>query len=372
MKHFIKLTLIFTIILFLSSCDLVTSEDGPYQISFNSNGGTEVQSLTVDAFDPFLPHSIPTKDGYIFSGWYIDENLLYPMAFNAGTNESLTLYAKWTSVAESLSEDAIRNLISEILDDEELILTDEATIEGIVTELLESGNTVDVDAVVAQVLANLDVVLAFEQKITTMLSEVQQSVVMVETYSGGSVDGGGSGVIYKRVGNTYYVLTNEHVVSGYTSSNFSITIFTESGEVVIPKGSITLRGKSLEHDMAVLTFTSTSNFRVIEMGTKSSLRVGQFVFAIGSPLDLPNTSTLGVISAIDREMWDDYGMDTITIQHTAPINPGNSGGALVDANGKFVGLNNMSYVDEVVGEGIEGLHFAIQIDIVLANLSSLE
>ena len=359
-------------ILFLSSCDLVTSNDGPYTVDFNSNGGSEVVSLKVDAFDPFLPASVPTRDGYIFAGWYIDETLLYPMAFNTGTNESLTLYAKWISEAETLSEAAIRAIIEDILADDELILTDETTIESIVTELLESGGGVDEEAVIAAVLANIDVVEAFEQKITTMLDEVKQSVVMVETSSGGSVDGGGSGVIYKKVGNTYYVLTNEHVVNGYTSSNLSITIFTETGELTIPKGSVALRGTSLEHDMAVLTFTSTSEFRVIEMGTKASLRVGQFVFAIGSPLDLPNTISMGVISAIDREMWDDYGMDTVTIQHTASINPGNSGGALVDANGLFIGLNNMSYVDEVVGEGIEGLHFAIQIDIILANIDSLE
>lgn len=372
MKFFLKISLILTMILFLSACDLVTSEDGPYQINFISNGGTEVASLKVDAFDPFLPGSVPEREGYLFAGWYIDENLLYPMAFNAGTNEALTLYAKWISEAETLSEEAIRVIIEDILADEDLILTDEVTIEGIITELLESGGAIDTEAVIEAVLENIDVVLAFEQKISLMLAEVKQSVVMVETYSGGSVDGGGSGVIYKRVGNTYYVLTNEHVVSGYTSNNFSITIFTETGDVLIPKGSITLHGTSLEHDMAVLSFTSTSDFRVIEMGTKAGLRVGQFVFAIGSPLDLPNTATMGMISAIDREMSDDYGMDTITIQHTAPINPGNSGGALVDANGLFIGLNNMSYVDEVVGEGIEGLHFAIQIDIILANIDSLE
>ena len=60
------------------------------------------------------------------------------------------------------------------------------------------------------------------------------------------------------------------------------------------------------------------------------------------------------------------------IQHTAPINPGNSGGALVDANGNLIGINSMSYVDEFVGEGIEGIHFAIQIDIILSNIDSLE
>jgi serine protease Do len=71
-------------------------------------------------------------------------------------------------------------------------------------------------------------------------------------------------------------------------------------------------------------------------------------------------------------MADDYGLNTLTIQHTAPINPGNSGGALVDIYGRLVGINALSYVDETVGEGIEGLHFAIQIDVIKSVLDGLE
>lgn len=372
MKLFLKISLMFILALTLSSCDLFVSNDGPFLVEFNSNGGTDVPSMRVDQFDPFLPSIVPTKEGYIFQGWYLDEDLYYPMAFNTGTNEPLTLYAKWVKETEVLTEEAILAIITDLLESGDLILTDRTTIEDIVTDLLESGGAINEEAVVAAVLQAIDIVDQFEQKITNMIADVSKSVVMIEAYDGLSVDGSGSGVIYKRVGNTYYVLTNEHVVHGYTSNEFSITIFTESGELIIPKGSITLLGSSLAHDMAVLSFTSSSDFRVIEMGSKSSIKVGQFVYAIGSPLDLPNTASMGVISAIDRDMTDGSGMNTTTIQHTAPINPGNSGGALVDANGYLIGLNNMSYVDEFVGEGIEGIHFAIQIDIILANISNLE
>jgi serine protease Do len=81
---------------------------------------------------------------------------------------------------------------------------------------------------------------------------------------------------------------------------------------------------------------------------------------------------MGVISAVDRPMWDNDGMDTIMVQHTAAINPGNSGGALVNSYGELIGINDMSYVDEYTGEGIEGLHFAIQIDIVIQMMTALE
>ncbi|MFH0767425.1 MAG: trypsin-like peptidase domain-containing protein, partial [Bacillota bacterium] len=195
---------------------------------------------------------------------------------------------------------------------------------------------------------------------------------MVDCYNGFILESSGSGVIYKKVGSIYYVLTNEHVVYGYTSSEFQITIFETNGDIVITKGNVTLLGKSVTHDMAILRFSSLQSLRVIEWGTKDSLKVGQMVFAIGSPLDLPNSVSMGTISAIDRGMWDDYGMDTITIQHTATINPGNSGGALVNIYGQMIGLNNMSYVDEYVGEGIEGLHFAIQIDILTQMIPTLE
>lgn len=371
-KHIIQMTIIFIMVIFLSSCRLFTSDDGPFIVTFNSNGGTEVDNLSVDAFKPFLPEKVPTKEGYVFSGWYIDADLLYPMSFNTGTNQALTLYAKWIPASYLLSEEAIRSIVQSILDNQELMIVDENDLEDILDAIISAGGFVDYETILETVLSTIDVVESFEKKITAMLAEVSQSVVMIETYKLGQVDGGGSGVLYKKSGNTYYVLTNEHVIRDYLSSNLSITIFTPDGEIKIPKGSITIKKSTVVHDLAVLTFTSTQNYQLIKMGTKESLRVGQFVFALGSPLDLPNTVSMGIISAFNRDMVDTDGMNTITIQHSASINPGNSGGALVDANGFLVGINSMSYVDDYAGEGIEGLHFAIQIDVILAQLDLLE
>ena len=121
-----------------------------------------------------------------------------------------------------------------------------------------------------------------------------------------------------------------------------------------------------------MTFESSMDIPVAEFADSLLLKPGQTVYALGSPLDLPNTLTMGIISATNRAMSDEYGMNTTTIQHTASINAGNSGGALVNEAGEVVGINVMSYVDEYVGEGIEGLHFAVQSNVVESVLPSLE
>jgi uncharacterized repeat protein (TIGR02543 family) len=356
------LTLSFVLLgLTLYGCNL-QSTDGPYTVTFDSMGGTSVTGLSVDSNTLFLPPEVPTKSGYLFAGWFLDPSYLYQMSFSSGTVSNLTLYAKWMAASESLDEAAIRLIIEDIISDGITGYLTAVETEALIESLLSSGEFITSETVVH----------LFEDHVTTMINHVRQSVVMIDTYDGNTIDGGGSGILYKKVGNTYYVLTNEHVVSGYISSEFAITIFTQNGEIRIPKGSVTLRGKNLANDMAVLRFTYTEDLPLISIGSRANLKVGAMVFAIGSPLDLPNTVTMGVISHLDRVMSDDEGMDTITVQHSASINPGNSGGALVDIYGRLIGLNNMSYVDEYVGEGIEGLHFAIQIDRVMSLLSSLE
>jgi len=397
MKKVFSMLVVLMIGFVLVACasDLPSDTKGPFTVTFNSMGGTEVSSKEVNSNEFFLPDAIPLKDNYIFAGWFLDENYYYPMAFSAGTSSSLTLYAKWILVETTLTQAQVRDLVqlvfaergynltaSEMISQIEAMFPDTISltteeVQLIFSEMLETTpmymTEEELNAYVANVLASINLVAEYENYIIELLAEVSQSVVMIESYNGNQIESGGSGVIYKRVGNTYYVLTNEHVVDGYAQTDFSITMFTEAGTVTINKGSnIKLLGKSVAHDLAILTFTSAANFRVITLGNHSDLKVGQLVFAIGSPLDLPNTQTMGMISAIDREMWDSYGMDTITIQHTAAINPGNSGGALINIFGELVGLNNMSYVDMEVGEGINGLHFAIQIDIIRQMIPILE
>lgn len=150
--------------------------------------------------------------------------------------------------------------------------------------------------------------------------------------------GTGSGVIIRRSGDTYYVLTNNHVVDGM--NRFDITTNTNQefrGEVV---------GLDPQTDLAVLKFKANRPLpagSVANLGDSDKVRVGQWAVAIGSPLGYDNTLTVGVISAKGRELrgvgsnpsaaYDDL------LQTDASINPGNSGGPLVNIDGQVIGIN---------------------------------
>ena len=87
-----------------------------------------------------------------------------------------------------------------------------------------------------------------------------------------------------------------------------------------------------------------------ELGDSDSVQVGEFAMAIGNPLDMRNTVTSGIISGLDREIDDEDGTMYTLIQTDAAINSGNSGGALVNAEGKLIGINTL----KMSGTGIEG------------------
>ncbi|BCR36061.1 trypsin-like peptidase domain-containing protein [Mariniplasma anaerobium] len=334
-----KLTLfvLFALLLSLTACAAETID---YTIDFESNGGSSIASISSGE----LPGMIPVKDGYKFSGWFLDSDLNYPAYFNAVVYKDMTVYAKWVL-------------------DEEILTTDD--IESIIENYpFESLNPLDLDP--------LYIIELYEDYINDMLSEIQKSVVMIDIYDGLDYIGGGSGVIIDKSGSTYYVLTNHHVVDGSEGFEFEITLFGNTSDTIISDNNINLLWKDVTNDLALMTFTSTKTFVPVEFADLSDIRVGEMVFAIGSPLDLPNTITSGIVSMVNRSMWDYDGMDTMMIQHTAGINPGNSGGALIDVYGKLVGINTMAYVDEYVGEGINNLFFSVQIDIIIDTIESYE
>lgn len=98
-----------------------------------------------------------------------------------------------------------------------------------------------------------------------------------------------------------------------------------------------------------------------EIGDSDSVQVGEFAMAIGNPLDMRNTVTSGIISGVNREITDSTGTTYTLIQTDAAINSGNSGGALVNADGKLIGINTL----KMSGTGIEGMGFAIPINSTL-------
>lgn len=158
----------------------------------------------------------------------------------------------------------------------------------------------------------------------------------------------GSGVIFDKKG---YIVTNNHVVSGGTDVNVSLSNGTTvTGKVV---------GTDPSTDLAVVKIEGVENLPVAILGDSDALQVGETAIAIGNPLGLEfqGTVTVGVISAVNRSL-DDIDQRFKLIQTDAAINPGNSGGALVTADGKVVGINSA----KISHAGVEGMGFAIPIN----------
>lgn len=175
----------------------------------------------------------------------------------------------------------------------------------------------------------------------------------------------GSGIIISKDG---YVMTNYHVVEDAdprNSSHKNVTL-----EVFLPDKRQTeakfVGGDSL-NDLAVIKI-DLNNLPVAEMGDSSQLEVGELAVAIGNPLGMEfmGSVTSGVISALNRTV--NTGDKTLTlIQTDAAINPGNSGGALVDSQGRVVGINSI----KISASGVEGLGFAIPINTAKPIISQL-
>ncbi len=169
----------------------------------------------------------------------------------------------------------------------------------------------------------------------------------------------GSGVIVDSNG---YIMTNAHVVEGAQRIRVALPLpmGDSAGQVPLGKRRIVeakLLGQHKETDLALLKIDE-ADLPTIPLVTQSP-KVGQLVFAIGSPEGLQNSITMGVVSAVARQA--DPNKPLTYIQTDAPINPGNSGGPLVDMNGSVVGINTFILSQ---GGGSEGLGFAIPARVV--------
>jgi len=153
----------------------------------------------------------------------------------------------------------------------------------------------------------------------------------------------GSGVI---VSNSGYILTNNHVVEGADEIQVLLRDNRNAEAAVV--------GTDPESDLAVLRI-DLKNLPAITIGQSDDARIGDVVLAIGNPFGVGQTVTMGIISAMGRNM---VGINTYEnfIQTDAAINPGNSGGALVNAHGNLIGINSAIYSKS---GGYQGIGFAI-------------
>ena len=172
----------------------------------------------------------------------------------------------------------------------------------------------------------------------------------------------GSGVMVSPDG---YIVTNAHVVEGARSIEVLMSEQAVKGagatSIIKPVGlrlSATLVGVDVETDLAVLKVDVT-NHAYLGFGDSDDLRAGQIVLAFGAPLGLQNSVTMGIVSAVGRQLNPDDRM--VYIQTDAPVNPGNSGGPLINTHGEVVGINTLILSQS---GGSEGLGFASPSNIV--------
>lgn len=158
------------------------------------------------------------------------------------------------------------------------------------------------------------------------------------------------------------ILTNQHVVLNSSDVNVILNDGTKLNAKVINTDQI--------NDIALLEVT-TKNFKnktILKLGASEEMRVGDFVIAIGSPLDLSfsGSATIGIISGLSRTIDTGNGISTF-IQTDAAINPGNSGGPLLNLRGEVIGINTA----KINVEGVESMGFSIPIELAKFKLEEL-
>lgn len=206
--------------------------------------------------------------------------------------------------------------------------------------------------------------------LSSVVAETKDSVVEITTESTATsafvgqyvTEGAGSGIIIANEGGKYYVLTNNHVVSGTSIINVTTSDGTKYPATVVGTDSTT--------DIAVVSIEA-SGLTVAKIGDSDALKVGDAIIAIGNPLgSLGGTVTEGIVSALNRDITIN-GQNMNLLQISAAVNPGNSGGGLFNAYGELVGVVNAKSASVSADTYIEGLGFAVPINTAMKVATSL-
>ncbi len=220
---------------------------------------------------------------------------------------------------------------------------------------------------IIQEVVEREVVTQESQRIEA-IQKVSPAIVGVVNFANNRTQGEGSGIIYKAEGDTAYIVTNQHVVD---SGDYFEVVFSNGN-----RSEAELLGSDIYTDLAVLKVSDVTVDAVAEFGSTEDLQVGQTVIAIGNPLGLnfAGSATSGIVSGKDRTVsvdlnsdgYDDWEMTVL--QTDTAINPGNSGGALINLDGKIVGINSM----KIATSSVEGMSFSIPTYVALPIINDLE
>jgi serine protease Do len=201
--------------------------------------------------------------------------------------------------------------------------------------------------------------------IKSAVNKVYDSVVVIEAYKGNTPISTGTGFVYKTDEDYGYIITNHHVIDSGTS----IKVLNIEGQQV----DATILGSDAYADIAVLSIDKEAVLQVAEIGDSTKLELGDTLFTVGSPLgkEYMGTVTKGILSGQDRTVTVELSHGSFmmeVLQTDAAINPGNSGGPLVNINGEVIGVNSL----KLVKDEIEGMGFAIPIELVMSSVDRLE
>ena len=170
-------------------------------------------------------------------------------------------------------------------------------------------------------------------------------------------EGAGSGIIINKTGSELLILTNYHVVE---NTKEIVVSFIDETNV-----NATIKGYAERKDVAVISVKlkdikkeTIDKIRIATLGSSDELKVGNGIIAIGNALGYGQSVTVGVVSALNREVQTDSYTNKM-IQLDAAINGGNSGGALLNSKGEVVGINSAKYSSNGSGTSVEGMGFAI-------------
>jgi serine protease Do len=169
------------------------------------------------------------------------------------------------------------------------------------------------------------------------------------------MNGMGTGIIIDPRG---YIVTNQHVIDDVTALRIRLSDGTSLNATVVARHP--------EQDLAIIKIDAPAGLRVASIGTASDLMVGETVIAVGNAYGYEHTVSVGVISAIKRDVSLNENMAYKSlIQTDASINPGNSGGPLVNINGELIGVN------VAIRAGAQGIGFAIPVDHMVSSVCQM-
>ena len=221
-----------------------------------------------------------------------------------------------------------------------------------------AGTTVPASVTTAPVttIANAPVAPNAAEPAAEVAAKVGPSVVLIKTGTGS-----GSGIVYDKSG---VIFTNAHVVEGANTAEITFS----NGRV---EANVPVIARDVARDIAVLRVAARDDLVPAVFAKTADVRVGQIAIAIGAPFGLDQSVTQGIVSAVGRivQSFGNCGIDMI--QTDAPINPGNSGGALVDKQGRLIGMNTSIRTGGATSNGSVGVGFAVPGDTIKATVDRM-